>query len=74
MLVENMEFTTFNISSSNRTGRWASLSKIRSSKCIMFSGYFRVYQQTDGVQDGKASDFVKENVMVLPPGIKRRYI
>jgi len=28
MLVENMEFTTDNISSSNRTGRWASLSTI----------------------------------------------
>jgi len=25
----------------------------------MASGYFRVYQQIEGVQDGKASDFVK---------------
>ena len=73
-----MEFTTDNISRSDKSGRWASLSAIRSSKYRMVSGYFRGHQQTDGVQDGNASDFVNENinkeqtVVVLPPRVERR--
>ena len=80
MLVENMDFTTDSISRSDKSGRWASLSPIRSSKCRIVSGNFRGYQQTDGVQDGTASDFVKENVdkeqiiVVLPPRVERREI
>jgi hypothetical protein len=44
----------------------------------MASEYFTGYQQTDDVQDGKASDFANENgnkeqsIVVLPPRVKRR--
>ena len=60
--VRSSKFTTDSISRSDKQGRWASLSAVRSSICRMVSGYFRGYQQTDGVQDGKATDFVNENV------------
>lgn len=73
-----MEFTTDNISRSDKFGRLAGLSAIRSSKFRMVSGYFTWYLQSDVVQDGTVSDFVNENfnkeqsVVVLPPGVKRR--
>ena len=44
----------------------------------MVSGYFSGYQQTDGVQDGKDTDFVNGNVnkeqsvVVLASQLKRR--
>ena len=78
MVVENMEFTTDEISRSNKSGRRSSLGTVRSSKRRMVCGYFSGYQQTDGVQDGKASNFIKENAnneqstVVLPLRVKRR--
>jgi len=38
MVVENMEFTTDSISRNDKSGRWASLSAIRSSKRRTVSG------------------------------------
>ena len=50
-----------------------------SSEYRVVSGYIRGYMQTDGVKDGRVSDFNKnitkgQGIEVLPPEVKRRQI
>lgn len=77
MVAENTNCTTDSISSSNKSGRWASLSTLTSSEYRVVSGYIRGYLQTDSVKDGRVSDFnenviKKRGIEVLPPEVKRR--
>jgi hypothetical protein len=69
--VENIGFTTYRISRSNKFCMKASLSTTKSNIIVVYD-YFRRYPSTDGVKDGRTSDFVNENFnkeqsIVVPP-------
>jgi hypothetical protein len=57
MVAVNTYCTTDSISCSNKSGRRASLSTLTSGEYRVVSGYIRGYLQTDGVKDGRVSDF-----------------
>ena len=60
MVVENTNFNANSFSGRNESGRGASHSTVRSSKCRVVSGCFRGYPYTDGIKDGRAYDFVNK--------------